>query len=310
MWMGQSMAESQPGQRRLGDERFDSGDDDLSLDDWMARRNAQVAQRHEADLAGRQAWADAIRTGHDVNAARPGDVRATGMRALSRQPVRGNPSHGYNPDEPRDWHGRWTTGAAGAATTHPAAQNKQAISYGLLTTPAPSNQELAELRRQQAAFANITRKLDLQNSWLAIPALAPPLIIGGLEGAAAWAARAALPEAEQAPLNLVRRDPHLRVGDNWATRAGRRAHAALEERLDGKPGWKYEPDLQRPGQRPLKPDVGTPPRNSAKPESRKYLELKPNTPSGRAAAARAVKRYKGVTRDKVRPIYYNPKDFM
>jgi len=38
------------------------------------------------------------------------------------------------------------------------------------------------------------------------------------------------------------------------------------------------------------------------------LELKPNTKSGRAAAARAVKRYQGASGKKVRAIYYNPKD--
>lgn len=194
----------------------------------------------------------------------------------------------------------------------PTAQKAQTISYGSLTVPALFNQELAELRRQQAAQAKVTRKLDIQNSWLAISALAAPLVDGGLEGAAAWAARAALPEIEQAPLDFVESDPYLRVGDNWATRIGRRAHAAFKQQIESKEGWEPEPKLNRPGKPPLRPDAGTPRRNPdhpTNPGKRYYLELKPNTPSGRAAAARAVKRYKGVTKDKVWPVYYDPKDF-
>jgi hypothetical protein len=114
--------------------------------------------------------------------------------------------------------------------TAPPSKADGVITYGALRAPAPSDQELAELRRQQAAFSDTTRKIDLQNSWFAAPVLAAPLAVMGLEGAAAWAARSALPEAEQAVLEFIERDPYPRVGDNWATRAGRRAHAALKER--------------------------------------------------------------------------------
>lgn len=204
--------------------------------------------------------------------------------------------------------------ASGSPAPTPAAQPRrdprQTIAYGGLRASAPSDQELAELRRQQAAFADTTRKIDLQNSWFAAPVLAAPLAVMGLEGAAAWAARSALPEIEQAPLQFVEREPFLRVGDNWATRAGRRAHAALKERLAQKPGWQYEPDLPRGGQRPLKPDIGTPPRNPADPTKRKYIELKPDSLSGRAAGARALKRYQDVTKDPVRLLFYNLKDFI
>jgi hypothetical protein len=186
----------------------------------------------------------------------------------------------------------------------------QTIAYGALRVPAPSEQELAELRRQQAAFANTTHKIDLQNSWFAAPVLAAPLAVMGLEGAAAWAGRTALPEIEQAPLQFVEREPYLRVGDNWATRAGRRAHAALKERLAQKPGWDYEPELPRPGQRPLKPDIGAPRRNPQFPNKRKYIELKPDSPSGRAAGARALKRYQAVTDDTIRLLFYTLKDFI
>lgn len=204
--------------------------------------------------------------------------------------------------------GALTPTAAEAITLAP--RREQAITYGALRAPVPSERDLAELRRQQAAFANTTREIDLQNSWFAAPVLAAPLAAMGLEGAAAWAARTALPKVEQAPLQLVEREPYLRVGDNWATRAGRRAHAALKERLAQKPGWDYEPKLPRSGQPPLKPDMGTPPRDPLRPAKRKYVELKPDSPSGRAAGARAVDRYREVTKDPVRLLFYNLKDFI
>jgi hypothetical protein len=231
------------------------------------------------------------------------------MQALSGQAGRTNLSHGYNPNEPRDAHGRWTTGGATSSPSHPAAQNPRTISYGSLSVAAPSSQELAELRRQQAALAAVVNKRDIENSWFAAPALAAPLVVLGLEGAAALAARGALPAIERAPLDFVEREPYLRVGDNWATRLGRRAHAAFKQQIESKAGWESEPKLERPGKRPLRPDAGTPKRDPGNPDKRHYLELKPNTPSGRAAAARAVKRYKTVTGDKVRPVYYDPKDF-
>jgi len=285
----------------------DGGDEDLNVDDWMARRKAQISLRQSADLAGRKAWAASVRTGQNVHAAQPSDLRAMGMRALSEEPARASLSHGYNPDEPRDGHGRWTAGGAAGSTAHPAASNTRTISYGLLKTPAPSDQELAELRRQQAAQAGVTRKLDIQNSWFAVPALAAPLVVSGLEGAAAVAARTALPALKEAPLDFVERDPYRRVGDNWATRKGRAAHAEFKAKVKSKDGWDPDPPLKRTGQHPLRPDAGTPPRNPEDPDERYYLELKPNTPSGRAAAARAVKRYQGLTKNKVRAVFYDPK---
>jgi hypothetical protein len=281
--------------------------DDLNPDEWVARRNAQVAQRGRAELAGRQAWENSIRTGQGLNASQPGHLRAIGMQALSGQPARTNPGHGYNPDEPRDERGRWTTGGAAASPGHPTPQSPQTISYGSLSAPAPSSQELAELRRQQAAMAAIRNKIDIENSWFAAPALAAPLVVLGLEGAAALAARAALPAIERAPLNLVERDPYLRVGDNWATRNGRKEHALFTRWIESKEGWEPEPKIARPGKRPLRPDAGTPNRDPAKPEKRYYLELKPDTPSGRAAGARAVKRYQSLTGNKARVVYYKPK---
>lgn len=58
----------------------------------------------------------------------------------------------------------------------------------------------------------------------------------------------------------------------------------------------------------LRPDVRTPSRvRTAGKEPQPFqMELKPNTPSGRAAAARAVKKYEA-TKVKTRPIFYDPK---
>jgi hypothetical protein len=110
--------------------------------------------------------------------------------------------------------------------------------------------------------------------------------------------------SRRGPLDFVERDPYRRVGDNYATRKGRAAHADFNKQVENKPGWEPQPKLNRPDRSPLRPDAGTPQRN---PDERYYLELKPNTPSGRTAAARAVKRYQGLTDNKVRAVFYDPK---
>lgn len=173
----------------------------------------------------------------------------------------------------------------------------QTIAYGALRAPAPSDQELAELRRQQAAFADTTRKIDLQNSWFAVPGLAPPLVALGLGAAGEWVTGEIAPAAGRAVANFVERAPYLRVGDNWATRAGRRAHAALRERVAQKPGWDPEPTITLDDGAIIRPDVRTPVRiRGSKPEPEQFLmELKPNTPSGLKASARAVRKYEELT---------------
>jgi hypothetical protein len=269
-------------------QEFFYGQSGVDLDAGFARPVAQ--------LVGGLRGPPAVTFGPPQSAASQGGVRtaaSAGVARPSATPVRnsaGNPGH--------------------RPAAAPRPRTDQPLAYGALRAPAPSDHELAELRRQQAAFADTTRNIDLQNSWFAAPVLAAPLAVMGLEGAAAWAARSALPKAEQAVLQFVEREPYLRVGDNWATRAGRRAHAALKERLAQKPGWEYEPKLPRQGQRPLKPDIGTPRRNPIDPTKRKYIELKPDSPSGRAAGARALQRYRDATKDPVRLLFYNLKDFI
>ena len=152
----------------------------------------------------------------------------------------------------------------------------------------PPSSDLTELRRQQAAFQAERTRFDDKYGWMSAPALAPELVLTGAEGVAALLARKGLPKAYQA-LNFLNREPYVRVGDNWATRIGRRAHRELEERLAQKPNWEYEPPIVGKSGKKLKPDVGTPQRNPLDPDERYLLELKPNTPTGRRAAERAVK---------------------
>lgn len=175
----------------------------------------------------------------------------------------------------------------------------------------PSADDVADLRLQQAEFRKTERAISRENAWMAVPALAPAAAVLGLEAAGMIAARLAPAAVQRAPLQFVQREPYLRVGDNWATRAGRRAHAALKERVAQKPGWRPEPDVPLRDGRIVRPDVQTPPRvrvAGRKPEPFQ-MELKPNTPSGRRAAARAVKKYEG-TGFKTRPIFYDPKPFI
>ena len=174
----------------------------------------------------------------------------------------------------------------------------------------PEPDDIAELRRRQTEFTKTERAISRDNAWMAVPVLAPAAAVLGLEAAGMVAARLAPAAVARPPLQLVKPDPYLRVGDNWATRAGRRAHAALREQVAQKPGWEYEPKLARPGQRPLKPDLGTPQRDPVNPARRKYIELKPDSPSGRAAGARALQRYQNATKDPVRLLFYNLKDFI
>jgi hypothetical protein len=82
----------------------------------------------------------------------------------------------------------------------------RAITYGALRAPAPSDQDLAELRRQQAAFANTTRQIDIHNSWFAVPALAPAVVALGLGAAGEWATGEAAPAAGRAVANFADRE--------------------------------------------------------------------------------------------------------
>ena len=174
----------------------------------------------------------------------------------------------------------------------------------------PPADDLVELRRQQAAFQETKRAISRDNAWMAVPALAPVAVVAGLEAAGALAARLAPEAIKRAPFQFTKQDPYLRVGDNYATRGGRRAHAELKRRVEDKLNWKSDADLPLNNGRVVKPDVRTPLRMRPKgDEARAYqMELKPDTVTGRKAAAKAVKMYSS-TGTKTRAIFYDPKKY-
>lgn len=90
----------------------------------------------------------------------------------------------------------------------------------------------------------------------------------------------------------------VRGGESAAAAAGRQAHREFAERVSQKPGWRSEPRLRGADGRLYKPDVVTP--------NGRILELKPNTPSGRAAGARQISIYEEQLGMPGRVIYYDP----
>jgi hypothetical protein len=112
----------------------------------------------------------------------------------------------------------------------------------------------------------------------------------------------------QGPLVLTKRMPPLR-GETWATKAGKKAHAEMKARVREKPGWEAERYTKTDGDL-VRPDITAPIRNRSKTvEDRFLMELKPDTPYGRKAAARAVRDYAKKTDKKVRAIFYEQSDY-
>lgn len=72
----------------------------------------------------------------------------------------------------------------------------------------------------------------------------------------------------------------------------------LREQVLQKAGWRSEPRLTNPAGRIYKPDVVTP--------RGRFMELKPNTPSGIVSGARQAKTYTEQLGMKGRVIYYDP----
>ena len=87
-----------------------------------------------------------------------------------------------------------------------------------------------------------------------------------------------------------------------AIERGKRAHDELTKKVKAKKkkrdGWEANPSLEGFDGRIHRPDVVTP--------SGRFIELKPNTPSGRRAGARQAKRYRKQLGKKGRVIYYDP----
>jgi hypothetical protein len=79
---------------------------------------------------------------------------------------------------------------------------------------------------------------------------------------------------------------------------GNEAHAELAAKVKQKPGWQSEPVLRGADGKLHKPDLVTP--------SGRFMELKPNTPSGRATGERQAQRYREQLGMEGRVIYYDP----
>ena len=88
-------------------------------------------------------------------------------------------------------------------------------------------------------------------------------------------------------------------GENAFTSRGRAAHREFAENVKAKPGWQSEPRLVDPATgKTVIPDAVTPTGHP--------IELKPNTPTGRASGQRQLPKYERATNKKGRVIYYDP----
>lgn len=194
---------------------------------------------------------------------------------------------------------------SGPSAPQPGAR----ISAAFGGVPAMDPYAEADLRQRQAAFDRVAREIDVRNAPFAIPALAPEMVVGALDLVGAIAALRAGSSVRPSPLVFTNKDPPPRLtGDTWYTRRGRAAHAQFEAAVNQKQaqGWQAEKMLTTKNGK-IRPDALTPARNPADPMKRFNLDLKPDTPSGRRAAARAVKKYTEATENKTRVIFYDPK---
>jgi RHS repeat-associated protein len=103
--------------------------------------------------------------------------------------------------------------------------------------------------------------------------------------------------AERAATTALRQAAK-RGGESAEAAAGRQAHRELAGRVVQKPGWRSEPRMTGRDGKSYRPDVRTP--------RERHLELKPDTPSGRASGARQARTYTNQLGGRTRVIYYKP----
>ena len=168
---------------------------------------------------------------------------------------------------------------------------------------------VADLRSQQALFRREVDRVARGTRWMAAPALAPAVVVAGLGALEAAAGRALAQQAARQPLKFLEREPIKRGGDTYYTRIGKNAHRAFREKVRAKEGWDAELETIESDGRVYRPDASAPARDPLNPTSRFRLELKPNTPSGRKAAAKAVSKYTDQLGDKTRAVFCDPKAF-
>ena len=197
---------------------------------------------------------------------------------------------------------RWsdsTRAGGNVSAARPSDVVALGIPRGPVSPPPTLSPDMLELRRQQAAFKDVTRQLDHDNRWMAWAALAPIAAVGGLEAIPYGIAEQFLnPPGE--PLQLRGREPLLNRGDTYYARYGRQQDRALRDKVDAKEGWKSQPRVKGPEGLRI-PDARAPARSSPR---AKFLELKPDTPSGRRAGQKALEKYKDL--GKTRIVYYRP----
>ncbi len=126
-----------------------------------------------------------------------------------------------------------------------APPKQQGTRYGQLSAPPVDG--LAELRRQQAEFERTRREIAQQNSWMAVPALAPVAAPFLLEGAAILANAARPAPRVPGPLNLPEREAWqraIRQAYSTAEKNRLREQARLVfERANRIPAKKMESDV-------------------------------------------------------------------
>ncbi|WP_332769078.1 hypothetical protein [Phenylobacterium sp.] len=177
-----------------------------TIEEFMARRGREAARRQAAEAAGRDTWAASNDTGQGWAAPRTADVVALGVRVLDareRQPL----AAAQTAPMPHRAATVATLQPASAPSLQPARE--AGSRYGSLYAPPPS--DLAELRRQQAEFARTTREISNQNSWMAVPALAPAAVVLGLGGASALGTGVAGSEGAAGPLSFLGREAWQRA---------------------------------------------------------------------------------------------------
>lgn len=195
-----------------------------TIAEFMQRRSREVASRDKAEAAGRGAWVTSTSTGESLLAPRTSDIVALGARALAPQTASEQRNLAATNLQPRTRQSVPPSYQRSGVSISPRPPGRSAISrYGSLYAPPPD--DLAELRRQQAAFGRTRRELDRQNSWLAVPALAPIATVIGFEGAATVAGRALGGGAIKAPLRFLDREA-------WQSGAERAAQALTVSEKD------------------------------------------------------------------------------
>lgn len=179
----------------------------------------------------------------------------------------------------------------GAAQSAPGARTASYFGY----QPELSAQEEAELRHRQLEERKHLDEINRQNMWMLGPVLAPDFVVLGAEGLGLLAGRAAakrLAAVEPAYLNVL-----AKKGETIHTILGKRAHKVFRDKVRAKGnGWVAEKRFPTEDGRYVIPDAMTPPRNPANPKQRFNLDLKSDTPSGRAAGEKKKIDYKAKTK--------------